>query len=243
VHLNTATFFELVAQHAPSVVFLSCHRIHRFNDALPERLAAAGVDGVSFGRLALVDLLAQPNLLEFMAREKVHLPSPYPGVLPGYYLFTGGELLAYDTGLPMRTDVHHLLRGAAFGAVLYGTTGRAGHLVRALVGAANGAASPRVADGFARAVAARAAGPREARKRPFEPAEEELVWAYRTLGVAPNATDDEVTRAWRRLRVEHHPDHAASDEAEFARRTLRSCALNRARDVIFAHRAGRPTAA
>jgi DnaJ like chaperone protein len=33
--------------------------------------------------------------------------------------------------------------------------------------------------------------------------------AYKVLGVSPDATDDEVKRAYRRLALEHHPDRVA----------------------------------
>ncbi|HEX8110135.1 MAG TPA: J domain-containing protein, partial [Kofleriaceae bacterium] len=74
---------------------------------------------------------------------------------------------------------------------------------------------------------------------------DELLRAYQTLGVSPTATDEEVQQAWRRLRVELHPDAAAGDPVEFERRSRLSAELNRARDIIFAHRrrtAGRRSA-
>ena len=242
-HLTEASFFDFVAQPAPSVVFLSLHRLHAFSEALPARLLEAGLEEASFGCLALTDLVRSQQVLRFLARECSRYPMPYRGVLPGYYLFAESELVAYDAGLPLRSDANQLLRGAALGAVLYGTTGRASHLLGAVVGAANGAASQRVAAGFARAFGARGTRPREASAAGREPTESELAWAYDTLGVTPNATDAEVNRAWRKLRLEHHPDHAGSDPDEFARRTLRSRELNHARDVIFAHRASQRSAA
>jgi hypothetical protein len=241
--LNEASFFEFVADRAPRVVFLSCHRVHTFSDALPERLRDAGVEAVSFGSLTLFELFHQQSVLEFLARSKAGIAAPYPGVLPGYYLFFESELLAYDAGMPARADVNHLLRGAALGAVLYGTTGRPAHILSSLVGAANGAVSQRLARDFAQAVAARGSGPRQAESNPSNPSESELHWAYRTLGVEPNASDAEVNQAWRKLRATHHPDHAGADAEEFARRSLRSRELNHARDLIFAYRTGQRRAA
>jgi hypothetical protein len=241
--LDEASFFDFVAQPAPSVLFVSVHRIHVFSDALPQRLFDAGLEGTTFGRLALPDLLAAQRVLQFLAQAGVRCRTPQRSVLPGYYLFLQSELLAYHAGLPATNDANQLLRGAALGALLYGTTGRVNALLDTLIGAANGAASKRVAHDFADALAAHQAQPRDPQAAPHQASASELHWAYSTLGVLPSAPDDEVNRAWRKLRHAHHPDHAASDPEEFARRPRRSRELNHARDVIFAHRARAQNAA
>ena len=61
--LDEASFFTFVAQPAPSVVFLSVHRVHAFSQALPQRLLDAGLDGAAFGGLALRDLVVAQRVL------------------------------------------------------------------------------------------------------------------------------------------------------------------------------------
>jgi curved DNA-binding protein CbpA len=56
--------------------------------------------------------------------------------------------------------------------------------------------------------------------------------------VLPTATDREIHEAWRKRRKQNHPDHAAQDPAEFARRSRFSAEINRARDIIENHRSG-----
>lgn len=61
--------------------------------------------------------------------------------------------------------------------------------------------------------------------------------AYRVLGIKPEATDDEVRRAYKRMVVENHPDRVAAlgeDVRKAATEKLQE--INNAKEIIFKHR-------
>ena len=63
---------------------------------------------------------------------------------------------------------------------------------------------------------------------------DDLESAYKVLGVSPNATDDEVKRAYRRLALEHHPDKVAAlgeDVRKAAEKKFQE--INAAKELIW----------
>lgn len=58
--------------------------------------------------------------------------------------------------------------------------------------------------------------------------------AYKVLGVSPDATDDEVRKAYRKMVIQHHPDkvaHLGDDVKEAATKKLQE--INKAKEMIF----------
>jgi DnaJ domain len=236
IDVDPTEFFEFVGRPGLVVVFLPFHRAHPFNRALPRHLRNADGSAVPIGRVSLIELVlvAGPAVTYLQHGLRAHGVSRLFDVLPGYYLFEDGELLAWEPGLPTTADIDVLVGASLLGLIAYAFTRDLVFLAKALRLGAQEAVAARMAARFGEAAAAPRARPTAA-PRP-NPANE-LLNAYRLLGVDPSASDREVSSAWRRRQAELHPDRAAGDPQEFARRSRIALALNRARELIRAHRA------
>jgi hypothetical protein len=236
--VQPARLFEFIRESKLAVLFVSAHPLHRLNRQLVRQLASAHEDlAVGVTKLTAV-LRAGPPVLRFLHQGLRNCKAPAAfGVLPGYYLFHSGTMLAWEAGLPAFADVAALARGALLGALWSGVNNDPTFIRQALLLAADQSAADRVAVVFRQAIAeAGARAGRHAARSREAPPEDELYWAYHVLGVLPTATDREVHEAWRRRRTENHPDHASSDPVEFERRTRVSRDINLARDIIVKHR-------
>ena len=238
ISLAARDLFEFIRQSRLAVVLVSLHKLHEFNTALAKELQADH-DAIALGTIDLTDLLTTggpPLRFLHQGLRRCGAPAAF-GVLPGYYLFRSGALVAWDAGLPTIADATAIARSAMLGAVWSGVSRDASFVRQAMRFAADQAAGQRVAAAF-RYVLDNPASDGQSAGEPAAAPVDEVFWAYQTLGVLPTATDREVHEAWRRKRREAHPDHAGGDAAEFERRSRISRDLNRARDIIIAYRSG-----
>lgn len=66
---------------------------------------------------------------------------------------------------------------------------------------------------------------------------EPVLAAYRTLGLTPDATDDEVRKAYRRMAMMYHPDRVATQSEDMRSRAERLFKMvGEAKDRIFKYR-------
>jgi DnaJ-like protein len=236
VAVDVAQFFEFIDRPELAVLLVSIHPRHTFSMALSQHLRNEHQD-IALGTINLIDLVTVGGqALPFLHEQFRACDASQFGVLPGYCLFREAEMLAWDAGLPAATDVMSIGPSALVGLVFSAFTSNMLFLVRALHLAVDQIAAPRVALKFKQVASARTHQRRTTTASPPPPIDE-VRWAYDVLGVVPTATDREVHQAWRRRRVEMHPDKAAGDADEFARRSRLSVDINRARDIIISHRA------
>jgi hypothetical protein len=235
VTVDAARFFEFIDRPGLAVLLISVHPRHTFSEALARQLLAEHGE-IALGTTSLVDLVSTGGpAVAYLHDGFRGCGASTVGVLPGYCLFRQAEMLAWDSGLPTIADTDIFARSALIGLVFSGITNKISFVLDALRLAFDQAGAHRVAGVFREATTRRSYQRTTAQSSP--PPADQTRWAYTVLGVQPTATDREVHQAWRRRRVEVHPDGAAGDPVEFERRSRISVDINRARDIIVAHRA------
>ena len=233
--VDAAHFFEFIDRPGLAVLLLSVHQRHTFSEVLARQLSAEH-QGIALGTIGLVELISTGGpAVAYLHNGFQACGVSALGALPGYCLFRQAELLAWDSGLPTFAEVEVIGRSALVGLVFSGITNNLSFIG---TGAAAGVRSCRRRSRLARILRSRG---QRARRRPgtqsSPPPVDDVRWAYDVLGVQPTATDREVHQAWRRRRIEVHPDSAVGDAIEFERRSRISVDVNRARDIILTDRA------
>jgi DnaJ-domain-containing protein 1 len=237
VDIEPQRFFEFVTTPGLVVVFLSFHPAHPFNDALPRHLHDKN-PAIAIGRVNFVELLVFEASAVMFLRDGLRScgVSQVFEVMPGYYLFIGGRMLAWDSGLPTTADLETLARATLLGLLAWTLTRDLMLIARAVQLGSREATAVRMATYFRAREAEYRHSPHVAPPPPPN-REAELLNAYRLLGVDPSVSDDEINAAWRKLQAELHPDRAAGNPQEFERRSRLATELNRARELIRSYRA------
>ena len=58
--------------------------------------------------------------------------------------------------------------------------------------------------------------------------------AYKVLGITPDATDDEVRKAYKKMVIQHHPDKVANLGEDVKKAaTIKLQEINNAKEIIF----------
>src|SRR5687768_6611066 len=104
-------------------MLVSVHPRHTFNRPLMKLLRREH-PGIALGVIGLTDLMmAGGTALRFMHQGLRGCGAPASlGIVPGYFLFRGGEMLAWDSGIPSYGDVEALVRSGLLGALWSGLT-------------------------------------------------------------------------------------------------------------------------
>jgi hypothetical protein len=162
---------------------------------------------------------------------------------PGYYLFARGALLAFHPG---HIDLEH--DGGALGAAaltgLIALIAKSESVAQLVPQIATWSAGERVAESFDEVIREHMASFFSASSEEDEEdvpsgdskAEVPLHHAFEVLGLSPDASDEAVRAAHKRLIREHHPDKAGKSALEQERANSRSAELNAARDFILKQR-------
>lgn len=242
--VDAAHFFDFVGSARVAVLLVSLHPLHAFSPSLARQLGTDH-ESIVLGTVDLRELVVSATpALRFLQQGLRSCGAPVAfGVVPGYCLIREGQMLAWDSGLPAWADVAAIARSALLGAVWSGVSQDPSFIKQAVQAATDQVAAQRIASRFRyvleSAHAHRQSQSDDSRTTAREAPRDELYWAYHILGVLPTATDREIHDAWRKRRMEAHPDQAAGDPEEFSRRSRISQEINRARDIIANHRAGR----
>lgn len=235
LHIHPSRLAAFIDGPGPVVLFLFAHPKHRFNRSLCEAFVDEDGSAVAFGQTSLADLLRSPSpgLAILHARVRASGTRAVLAVAPGYYLFRRGRMLAWHLGLPIPADAERVLRASMFGTGLAMLARNLRFLVRVVEYAAENVIAERIAARFREAAEAERMGKQETMR---DAPRDELLEAYRTLGVNATASNEELVRAWRAMQHKYHPDRAGRDQAEFDRLSRHCVEINQARDTIRHHR-------
>ncbi|MFC0876974.1 J domain-containing protein [Saccharicrinis sp. FJH2] len=153
-------------------------------------------------------------------------------VMPGYYLFKNGKLIAYHPGTIDLSKINQQVHGlSAIFSVIAGLV--VGLVekdflkgVEAFLNTLEAPQAFKVFEFFKEALGDAQSSSKQRQQSVFN---EELDRAYKILGVSPDNTDEEIKKAWKKLQLKYHPDKSIENKDE---RTKIIAEINNAYDLV-----------
>lgn len=238
--ITSLNFQKFIASNKICVLRVQQAQHFEFSEILKSQLRSEFSGSISFGLMDASKLTYKTKAI----REFVQISLPKIGlvnvktVLPGFYLFKDGNLKAYHPATidPNKIDprVHGV--AAVFGAIvglIVGVTEKStAKGLEVFLEAMEAPVSYKVFEFFKEILGTKNSSYSKQRQKFVY--NQELLNAYKLLNVHPTSNDAEVTKAWKKLHLQNHPDlHQNDIEAK-----TKYCAeLNNAYELIMKTRA------
>lgn len=206
-----------------------------FNKVLRSKLENEFADSITTGEMDISKMNYRSKVIQDFIKNSMSQIglTAIDSILPGYYLFKDGILRAYHPATidPSKIDtrVHGIaaLFGALAGVIVGVVEKNVTKGFDVFLEATEAPVSLNVFQFFIEILGAK--GKSYSQQRQQFVYNEELNNAYNLLKVPPTATDGEITKAWKKLQRENHPDfHPTDVEA----RTKFCAELNNAYELI-----------
>jgi hypothetical protein len=206
-----------------------------FNQFLLQQLESDYPNQINVGWVDLKKLSYRSKIIQEFA--KVWLPniglSNNDTILPGYYLFKKGKLIAFHPGTLDLQNIDPamakftLVSGSIAGLIV-GLVERDGVKgLKTFLDILDMPTAFKVLDFFKQSLGSQNSTYSQYQQRVVY--EDELTKAYKLLDVSPGATDDEVKKAYRKAILKYHPDKDHNDKEG---RTKMTAEINNAYDLI-----------
>lgn len=236
-HSSGKTLREIISSSPICILYAHRGRVSKFNEYLRQQFKDNYISQVATARMDLSNINYRNS--EIISFVKSWIPSiglpPTSSIYPGYYLFQNGILIGYHSGIidPSQLDARaegiltllNVLGAALVGIIEKNARKGAETFLEGMV-AINGM---RIFRHFQKLLKTEESNKTHAKHQ--NTSEQALNNAYKLLGVTPGSTDIEVTKAWRKLVNQHHPDRC-TDKKEQESMTRRTIEINKAYDMI-----------
>ena len=235
----TSTLSNFIRSQEICVLRANLSSILGFNIVLQLHLKQEFQGKINIGWIDLTKVNHKEAIIKEFLKEwmpKIGLPSTH-SILPGYYLFKNGKLVAYHPGTIEQTKANLQEQGiatiiSAFAGIIVGLVAKdASKGMEAFIHGMEAPPSLKVFEFFKKILGATNSSYSQQKQKIVY--DDELLNAYRILGVSPDVSDKDLKKAWIKLIVKFHPDKSQTDIEE---RTRISAEINNAYDLIVKSR-------